>query len=391
MTMATGNVAVVLTPPGAGAIAVVRIAGPDALHVIEQLFEPSGSVSSTGLAPNRLRYGRFRIDGEIVDDVIVSQFVLSGVPVADISTHGGVRIVERVLQALEDKGVRLEDADSVPSWTAENRVELEILEALGQAKTERAVRFLSMHRGRLVSEIRRVANLLSDNRLAAKDALQELLSGYTVARRLIEGVSIALVGPPNSGKSTLFNALVGRAAAVVSQQAGTTRDWVEASLEMDGLSVRLIDSAGTREPADELERQAIKAGHHKISEVDLRILVLDGTEHDPHKVCDMLKRFDAPLIVALNKSDLETFGSAPERLGPETSDTQMIHLSARMGTGIDSLGVCVRHMMELGLLEDHRPTLFTERQRQVANLVLSDVRGRGGQAEKILTDEMIGG
>ncbi len=99
--MAMGNVATVLTPPGAGAIAVIRIAGPDVLHVIEQLFEAAGS-ASTRLVPNRLYYGRFRIDGEIVDDVIVSQFVISGVPVADVSTHGGVRIVERVLQALED-------------------------------------------------------------------------------------------------------------------------------------------------------------------------------------------------------------------------------------------------------------------------------------------------
>jgi tRNA modification GTPase len=388
--MAMGNVATVLTPPGAGAIAVIRIAGPDVLHVIEQLFEAAGS-ASTRLVPNRLYYGRFRIDGEIVDDVIVSQFVISGVPVADVSTHGGVRIVERVLQALEDKGLRFEDAGSVPSWKAGNKIELEILDALGRAKTERAVRFLSMQRRRLVCEIRRVAGLISDNNLAARDALQDLLSGCTAARRLIEGVSIALVGPPNSGKSTLFNALVGRGAAVVSQQAGTTRDWVEASLEMDGLSVRLIDSAGTREPVDELERQAIEAGRLRVSDADLRILVLDGTEHDPHNACDMLKRFDTPLIVALNKSDLESFGSAPESHTPKAGETQTIQLSARTGAGIDSLGVCVRQMMELGLLEDNRPTLFTERQRHIAYTALSDVRGGGRQAEKILTDEMIDG
>jgi tRNA modification GTPase len=389
MTMATSNVAALLTPPGAGAIAVVRVAGPEARHVIEQLFEPADA-ASTALAPNRLRYGRFRIDGEIVDDVIVSQFVINGVPVADVSAHGGVRIVERILQALEDQGVKFEDAGSLPSWSAENKIELEILEALGRAKTERAVRFLSMQRLRLVCEIQRVAGLISDGKLAAMDALQDLLSGYMAARRLIEGVSIALVGPANSGKSTLFNALLGRGAAVVSQQPGTTRDWVEASLEWDGLSVRLIDSAGTREHAGELERQALEAGYLKISEADLRILVLDGTGYNMHQTVDGVKGLGAPMIVVLNKSDLKSFSSAAKPFGTETGATQPIQLSARMGTGVDGLGRRMAHMMQLDILEDRRPTLFTERQRDVAESVLSDVRERGGQAEKILTDEMIG-
>ena len=185
--------------------------------------------------------------------------------------------------------------------------------------------------------------------------------------------------------------LVGRGAAVVSQQAGTTRDWVEASVAMDGLSVRLIDSAGIREPADDLERQAIEAGRLKVSDADLRILIFDGTEQARYGACDMLKPFDAPLIVALNKSDVEGFGSARVTSRLNAWGTETIHLSARMGTGIDSLRGCVRRMMGLESFDDRRPTLFTERQRSIVNAALSDVKASGRQAENRLRGDLIAG
>jgi tRNA modification GTPase len=144
-----------LTPPGMGALAVIRVCGPDAVTAVAGLFEPVSHSSRQAPdpgQPERLWYGRWVVNGEAVDEVIVCAGTgLDGHPQVDINAHGGIRVVERILMALQARGVELGDAAEAArrSWPARNRIEAEAIAALSQAKTRRAVDFL-IHQQRVL-------------------------------------------------------------------------------------------------------------------------------------------------------------------------------------------------------------------------------------------------
>lgn len=409
MTRGPSNRSLMLTPPGAGAIAVVRIVGPDADSIVGKSFRPArrgscrrtetqdstpDSSGSVLFAGDHLRYGRFVVDDEVIDDVIVARVPTAGVPAFDISAHGGVRVIERILEALERDGAPLCDlADSPdPVWPAKNRIEEEAVQAVSLAKTPRAIRFLAWQRRHLVPHVLDIAHLCLQNPDLAREALHALLTIRRRARYLIEGATIAIAGPPNSGKSTLFNALLGRSATLVSSAAGTTRDWVTASAEMDGVPVTLIDTAGRREPTGDLERRAIQNGWAKAAQADLCVVLFDGSQPLSPATLEVPAPVDPRehrLFVA-NKCDLpdawESIPSAPGRTETETP----IRVSALSGDGLEELVAEILCCLGFAGEADTLPALLTARQVELVEQALSDLPEDPRAAESRLRCELVG-
>lgn len=400
MTPPSSHSAILLTPPGAGAIAVIRVVGVDAPVLVSEIFRSKDATALSAEIGDRLLYGRV-IDGdEVIDDVLVSlaKSTSAGIPTGlgpavDISCHGGVRVVERILQALESRGVTIRDdaGTTLLAWPARNVVEREALEAVAAAKTGRAVRFAARLRTHLVPHLDKLVDRFAADPSAARRELEALLAGHPAARVLLDGATVALVGPPNSGKSTLFNRLVGRTAAVTSPIPGTTRDWVAESIEIEGVPVTLIDTAGRRRTNEVLERLAVERGISRIQSADVILLILDASKNLENAEKEVLAamRTGSPHVIVANKSDLEPAWSRADLQGIQPSiPSELVRVSAITGLGCSDLLQRLLARLGVGGFDDSRVCLFTERQACIAYRALSAVASDAGD---MIRTELIGG
>ncbi len=389
MTGTTNHRVILLTPPGAGAIGVVRVVGPDAVSLVNQVFRPRGTRTFSRNDGGRLRYGRF-VDGEeTVDDVIVSVALASDPVTVDICAHGGIRIMERILQTLEGLGAELSetDADRGSVWPAENAVEREALEAISRAKTIRAVRFFSWQRDHLPGHLAKIASMCESDPGQARTALEQVIDGFSAARTLLDGATVVLIGPPNSGKSTLFNRLVGRSAALVSHVAGTTRDWVAQWVDLDGVPVQLVDTAGLRPSAEAIERDAAAASRNIIESADVRVVVLDGSEELSSDITSSteLSSPDAATVIAASKADLRHAWALSEiAASHSTKDVAALRVSALAETGLDQLGARILTALGMEPVASPGHALFTARQIDIGREILAV----DGEDMKLTTDKL---
>lgn len=315
------------TARGRSGLAVVRISGPDAVAAGLALCGRLPSPRVAGL--RRLTWG-----GELLDEALVLSFAegasFTGEAVVELHCHGGPAVVGAVLRALsEQPGVRLAEAGEFTRRALENGVldlaQVEGLADLIDAETEaqrrQAVRVLSGSVGQKVDGWRRdliragalleatidfadeeVPVDVSPEVLALIDGLMADLgreaAGVTAAERIRDGFEVAIVGAPNAGKSTLLNQLAGREAAITSEIAGTTRDVIEVRMEIAGLPVTFLDTAGLRDTEDRLERAGIERALARAEAADLRLFLTDGSDLPLRPVGDDL--------VVLGKADTKS-------------------------------------------------------------------------------------
>ena len=353
------------TARGRSGLAVVRISGPGAVVAGVALC---GSLPSPRVAGLR----RLTWDGELLDEALVLLFAegasFTGEAVVELHCHGGPAVVGAVLRALsEQPGLRLAEPGEFTRRALENGVldlaQVEGLADLIDAETEaqrrQAVRVLSGSVGRKVegwrSDLIRAGALLeatidfadedvpvdvSPEVLALIDGLMADLgreaAGVAAAERIRDGFEVAIVGAPNAGKSTLLNQLAGREAAITSEIAGTTRDVIEVRMEIAGLPVTFLDTAGLRDTEDRLERAGIERALARAEAADLRLFLTDGSPLPLEPVGDDL--------VVLGKADTKSGISALAVSGktgqgvPELMARIGEVLSARVG----SAGALVR-------------------------------------------------
>jgi len=354
------------TARGRAGVMVIRVSGPDA---------GAAAVALTGASPPAARKAVLRVvrdptTGEMIDRGLVIWFPapgsFTGEDVVELHLHGGRAVATAALDALGRlPGLSFAEAGGFARQAFRNgRLDLTAVEALGDlvdaetaAQRRQAQRQLEGDLAGLYLEwrgglIRSLAHLeayldfpeddlpdglLTDIRHEISELegrIQSHLKGAVRGERLRDGVQIAVVGPPNAGKSSLVNALAKREVAIVAAEPGTTRDMIEVHLDLAGYPVTLIDTAGLRTPAGPVEAEGIRRARSRAEAGDLRLVVLDGA--DPAASADFMAEILRPGdIIVLNKSDLLPGGGAPGVRRP--AGVVAIAVSALRGDGLDSL------------------------------------------------------
>ncbi len=358
MTTGGTTIAALLTPPGPGAIAVIGLTGPRVDLILHRILRRANSDSPPQLADHRPTFCRLVDEGSPVDDVVAMRMVRRETITAEINTHGGVRITQRLLMMLERHGAEIVNGESFHASTCgTGSVEHEVDMALLRSGSRRLTRWLLSQRAVLPDYL----ELAHSGRA---EGLASFLTRSRAATRLVRGIRLALVGPPNAGKSTLANRLMGRQRVLVSETAGTTRDWVRDTAFIQGWPVLLTDTAGVRTPDCPIESEAIRRGGEEAASADLVVIVLDSTvppQARKDHLAELTKRMpaDQERLIVLNKSDVAARDMA-------SAGEDQLYVSAKTGDGIDRLESETAGRLGLDLLHDGEPTAFLA--EQIENL-----------------------
>jgi tRNA modification GTPase len=356
------TIAAISTPIGEGALAVIRLSGPSSLAVLTPIF--ASSISPEKFVSRRVIFGKICDAAGKVDDVLVTYFrapnSYTGEDVLEISCHGGILVTRRVLDLMLAAGARMANPGEFTQRAFLNgKMDLTQAEAvmdLIQAQTELALRAaneqLAGHLGNELTDLCQgllttlahveayidfpdeqidadTGKLLLDRILTLENRLDRLLATADQGRVLRHGLRTVIFGAPNVGKSSLLNLLLGYDRAIVSEFPGTTRDTIEEVINIRGIPVRLIDTAGAREPADVTESEGIRRTHFQVQQADLVIQVADGSE--PPKD---LKVFDPrSSVLLLNKCDLGVH--------PGWRELDGVRFSCKERTGLEDLNQAI--------------------------------------------------
>jgi tRNA modification GTPase len=385
-----------LTPLAQGAIATVQLVGSDAFRLAQDVFRPVRQTGPAWPGCDGIVYGQVHDHGQIIDQVVLAAHQLpDGRQVVDIHLHGGIRVVQRLIVALRQRGAQLADGSSQSAdvWsTGGGLIDREALEALASAKTRRVVHWLAGQRLLLPSHLARLRQELSAKGAdlpAIATVLRAIADRHRPARLLVEGAKLVIIGLPNVGKSTLANRLVSRPASIVSGRPGTTRDWVWQVAAIDGFPVTVVDTAGLGRTGDPLHVASAKAALTQAGSADLRIFLFDaGVAFDsPQGALARAVMALGPTTLVLNKIDLPARKSATEV--QDALDRPVLAISALRGTGLAELGQAVIRALGLDEIALPSPCAFSPRQAQLL-AATADALGNGTGAAATILSELIG-
>lgn len=365
------------TPRGRGALAVIRLSGPTAIAVAQQMCDLE-EVEARRATLITLRRPR---DKEILDQVLLTCFQaplsLTGEDVVEISCHGSPAVVRSIidttlelgamlagpgeftLRALSNGKINLAQAEAIRDLIAaqtdaavkqaSRQLNGELSDALGPFK-EKLVEVIVLLESALefveddLPAVR--ANELDSDLATVAAGVEKLARSYSAGRLIQEGIQVTITGRPNVGKSSLFNSLVERERAIVTDIPGTTRDTLTEAVDLDGIPVVLTDTAGLRETTDDIETLGMARTRRAMSDADLVLVVLDGADELGPSDQELLDQTAGTRrLVVMNKSDLPGFRSCIQELQP-------INVSARTGEGLDALRDAILSRVNSNGVED---------------------------------------
>lgn len=393
---ASSTIAAISTPQAAGGIGIVRISGPDALKIADSVFKSSNGLLLGQSEGYRAYHGKVWDKALAVDEAVCLVFraphSFTGEDTAEISCHGGLYILQRVLQAVLNEGASPAQAGEFTKRAflngkislAQAEAVMSLICAQGEQAASAALNALE---GALSKKIHGCAEVLihAAARMAAwvdypdeeieeislenlksvflqvKSTLAELLNGFDAGRAVTQGVETVIVGRPNVGKSTLMNLLTGFERSIVTEYAGTTRDIVEETVRLGGLVLHLADTAGLRETDNPIESIGVERARSKLKRADLVLAVFDGSDSLTQEDRQLLENCKEKLTVAvINKNDL------PRALDldyiNEIAD-ETVEISAASGEGLESLSQAVARLLGTEYFDPGAAMLATERQR----------------------------
>lgn len=381
--MINKTIAAISTAKGKGGVAIIRISGDDALSVAKKMMK----LRADTIEPRKAYYGEILRDGDVIDDGILTYFKapasFTGEDVCEIACHGGIYVTGAVLESALSSGASLAGAGEFTKRAYINgKLTLSRAEAIGQvidARTDSQLKLSSSQaRGILsdkIDEIReKILDSIShayatidypDEDITEADAseinscldfvitsLDLLKRSYRTGRAVCEGVRTAIIGKPNAGKSSVYNMLLGEDLAIVTDIAGTTRDVIEHTASIGGVTLNLADTAGIHSTTDTVEKIGVERAKSKIESSELLLCVFDSSEKETSEDEFILECASGKTAIALiNKTDKECKLS-PEFLQKiDTGCQKVIFTSAKTGGGRDELAAVLSDMYSLGEID----------------------------------------
>lgn len=381
--MKSNTIAAIATPMTNSGIGIIRISGDEALDIIEKVFKPKKKDKKIkDVKTYTAHYGHVYDESTLLDECIV--LVMKGPhsytaeDVVEINCHGGVVVMKKVLEAVFKAGATpAEPGEFTKRAFLNGRIDLSEAEAvmdLIQSKNEFAMstslKQLEGALGKKITEIRKqiihsvafIESALDDPEHISLDGypktlqgiveeagkeIRKLLANSDNGKILKEGISTVIIGKPNAGKSSLLNTLVGEERAIVTDIAGTTRDVLEEQINLNGIILNVIDTAGIRKTDDVVEKIGVDRAKKYLNDADLAIYVVDTStqlDENDFEIMELLK--DRKAIILLNKSDLAPVTDR-ESIRKHL-DKKMIAISAKEQTGIGELEETIREMFFTG-------------------------------------------
>ena len=370
------------TANGMGAIAMIRVSGEKALEIVSSMFSKDLSQVATHTA----HFGSIRNEEEIIDEVLLTVLhggkSFTGEPTVEIACHGSTYIQQQILQLLIAKGCRTAQPGEFTMRAFMNgKMDLSQAEAVADLISSQSKRAhqvaMNQLRGSFSNELRDLREKLihfaslveleldfaeedvefadrTELKALVKEVLtyiQKLIRSFDLGNALKNGVPVAIVGAPNTGKSTLLNQLLGEERAIVSDIAGTTRDVIEETLNIDGILFRLIDTAGIREglsdsDSDKIEAIGIERSKQKIQQAQLVLVLADATRDDVQEVANWANEIqsnntDKHILLVLNKTDVQQVTL--------NVNVPSLSLSALTGEGISELSTWMVEQITQGV------------------------------------------
>ncbi|RDV13915.1 tRNA uridine-5-carboxymethylaminomethyl(34) synthesis GTPase MnmE [Pontibacter diazotrophicus] len=384
------TIVAVATAPGVGAIAVIRLSGPEAITITNKVFKGK---DLSRQASHTIHFGTIRDEDKVLDEVLVSLFVAphsyTKENVVEISCHGSDFIVQQIVRLLLKQGARLANAGEFTKRAFLNgQFDLAQAEAVADLiASDSALSHevaMKQMRGGFSQEIKRLRGELvhfasmieleldfgeEDVEFADRDQLRslifniqaiirELLKSFELGNVIKNGVPTVIVGNPNAGKSTLLNKLLNEEKAIVSDVPGTTRDFIEDEINIEGITFRFIDTAGLRETTDKVEAMGVERTMQKLSQSSLIIYLFDITEVTAKEVQAELDRLNPkklPLVAVANKID-----RAPaNKVAAFESIEGLVTISAAEGANLEELKQALVEKVNLGRLNTQSQTIVT--------------------------------
>ncbi|MGL5244903.1 MAG: tRNA uridine-5-carboxymethylaminomethyl(34) synthesis GTPase MnmE [Sarcina sp.] len=393
------TIAAVATALGEGGIAIIRVSGNSALEIVNNIFRSKNGKNILDMKPYTMKYGHILDENDQVLDEVIISFMkgprsFTAEDTVEINCHGGVIATNKVLQRVVQVGARLaEPGEFTKRAFLNGRIDLSQAEAIMDiivAKTELSMKSaMAQSQGRLSQEINKLraevleilalieyaVDFTEDDEepdetipVKVKQSVEKLINEVEVllntadeGKIIRDGLSMVIVGKPNVGKSSLLNALLNEKRAIVTDIAGTTRDVIEEYINLDGIPVRLVDTAGIRETEDIVEKIGVRKSKEKINEADLVVLMLDTSrvlDEEDKEIIQYIK--DRKYIILLNKVDLE------KKINLEELDelNNTVNISAKTGFGIEQLKEKIKELFFNGSIDTESVMITNTRHKQ---------------------------
>lgn len=355
------TIVAIATPLGAGAIGVVRLSGPAALEIANQVFCTKKLDSFALATPNQMYLGKITCDGFCDKCLAVyfkAPFSFTGEDVVEFQCHGGVRLLEEVVKTLLSHGATMADKGEFTKQAFLNG-KLDLSEAEGIVDMINSENIASLNAGyRMMSgKLHKAVDEINENILNVcaeleasldypeemedevrsalpkqmsklKNNIKNLLDTAKLGRIVKNGINVAIIGKPNIGKSSLLNAILGKDRAIVTDIAGTTRDTLEERVERRGIFINFIDTAGIRDTSDTIEQIGVDKAFSSATSADVVLFMLNANQEPTAEELEILKKFaDKPVIKVFNKADL----------GRHENNKNGIFISAKHGENVESI------------------------------------------------------
>lgn len=396
------TIAAIATAMTNSGIGIIRVSGSDSIDIVDKIFVSVKGKKLTTVNSHTIHYGSIVYNGEIIDEVLVSVMKAphsyTKENVVEINCHGGVVVINKILEIVCENGARIaEPGEFTKRAFLNGRIDLSQAEAvidIINSKNEYALsNSVRQLRGSISEKIKTIREKILDEISFIETALDDpehiSLEGYTKkleevvdesmkelkklidtsnnGKVVVEGIKTVILGKPNAGKSSFLNALIGEERAIVTDIEGTTRDSLEENINIDGLSLKIIDTAGIRDTVDIVEQIGVKRAKDLAKEADLIIFIVDSSkdlDDNDYEIMKLIKK--KKYIVLLNKSDLNSRVEI-ETLN-ELDKSNIITISAKNNEGIDLFEDRVKEMFLNGEI-NFNDEIFVTNARQKESII----------------------